>query len=133
MLRRTRSPQLPDKPVAYPAGTFVETEAGYFYIVSSGKRYRLLSKRVLDSWRPARVVKTTEAAVKNYRVASKLKFRNGSLIHNLADGRIYLIVEGKRCHITNPDVLVMLGATTKDVMHVSDDETKLHELGEALH
>lgn len=132
MLRRARPQNLPSKPVAYPPGTFVETESGYFYIVSPVKRYRLLSRRVLDSWSPARVVKTTEAAVSKYKISSKLKFRNGSLIHNVADGKIYLIVQGKRCHITSPDVLEMLGATSKDVMHVSEDEIRLHEAGEAL-
>lgn len=131
MLRRRTAP-LPTKPVDYPPGTFVRTERGYFYIVSDTRRLRLISERVLESWRPTRVVNTTEAAVKNYRISSKLRFRNGSLIHNVADGRIYLIVEGKRRHIVNPDVLERIGATMKDVMHVSDDEIKLHELGEAL-
>ena len=130
-LRRQRQ-ELPDKPVDYPPGTFIHTERGYFYIVSDTRRMRLTSKRVLDSWRPPRVVETTEAAVSKYRVSTKLRFRNGSLIHNIADGRIYLIVEKKRCHVVSPDVLERIGATSKDVIHVSEDEIKLHELGESL-
>jgi hypothetical protein len=110
----------------------VKTQRGYFYIASPAKRYRVLSERVLNSWAPPRVVDTTEAAVSKYKTTSKLKFRNGSLIHNLADGRIYLIVNGKRCHIESPDVLSRLGATTSDIIHVSSDEINLHELGEAL-
>jgi hypothetical protein len=94
---------------------------------------RIITTRVLDSWSPARIVNTSEAAVQNYRVSSKLKFRNGSLIHNLADGKIYLIVEGKRCHITSPDVFPRIGAKgTKDVVSVSLAEINLHEEGETL-
>lgn len=129
---RKKSKTLPTTPVEYPPGTFIKSQRGYYFIADRGKRYRILSERVLNSWSPARVVETTEAAVQNYKVVAKLKFRNGSLIHNLADGRIYLIVNQKRCHVESPDVLTRVGATDKDIIHVSNDEIKLHELGEAL-
>jgi hypothetical protein len=61
-----------------------------------------------------------------------MKFRNGSLIHNLADGKIYLIEEGKRRHVTDPDVLETLGASWKDVTRVSLAEVNLHPEGETL-
>lgn len=130
MFRKTKT--LPDSPVVYPAGTFVETEKGYFYIVNSSKRYRILSKRVLDSWCPHRVVNTSEAAVAKYRIAAKLKFRNGSLLHSLADGRIYLVVETKRRQVVSPDVLEKIGARYNDAVTVSNDELNLHELGDEL-
>ena len=128
--RKTKS--LPDWPVEYPAGTFVSTPRGYFYIVSPSKRYRILSERVLNSWSPQRVVETTEAAVSKYRITAKMKFRNGSLIHNIANGRIYLIESGERRHVTSPDVLERIGATGKDVVTVSVDELLLHEEGEEI-
>jgi len=123
---------LPETPVEYPIGSFIKTEKGYFYIADNTKRYRLISERVLASWRPHRVIVTSEAAGSKYRIAAKLKFRNGSLIHNIADGKIYLVVEGKRRHITSPDVLVRIGATSKEVVSVSLDEIKLHEEGVPL-
>lgn len=129
---RRRKRSLPKVPVEYPVGSFIETEAGYFYIVSSSKRYRFLSKRGLDSWNPHRVIVTSEAAVSKYRIVTKMKFRNGSLIHNLADGKIYLIEENKRRHIINPDVLERIGASVKDVVSVSLEEINLHEEGEPL-
>lgn len=129
---RRKAKTLPESPVDYPAGTFISTQRGYFYIVSPSKRYRILSERVLNSWRPLRVVETTEAAVANYRISAKLKFRNGSLIHNIADGRIYLIESGERRHVTSPDVLERIGATGKDVVTVSIDELLLHQEGEAI-
>lgn len=133
LLRRPKSLP-PQQPTDYPAGTFIETEKGYFYIVDATKRYRMLSKRVLDSWRPHRVVKTSEAAVVNYRIAAKMKFRNGSLIHNIADGKVYLIVNAKRCPLVSPEAYERLGTKpmSRDIVTVSLDEVKLHELGETI-
>lgn len=131
-----------NKPTDYPAGTFIETEKGYFYIVQNvdsrgnkdTKRYRCVSRRVVDSWSPHRIVQTTERAVAHYRVAAKLKFRNGSLIHNVADGKIYLIVQGKRCPMVSPEAFERLGAepTRKHVISVSKAEVEMHELGDEI-
>jgi hypothetical protein len=123
---------LPSKPVEYPVGTFLKTPRGYFYISSPEKRYYLVSKRVLDSWNPHRVVETSEEAVKNYRIAAKMRFRNGSLIHNLADGKIYLIAEGRKHHMVSPDAFDKIGAKTKEAVTVSLDEINLHESGEVI-
>lgn len=132
MLRKKRQTSLPSKPVEYPVGSFIQTEAGYFYLAGTSKRYRFLSARVVDSWSPHRVIKTTEAAVKNYRIAAKMGFRNGSLIHNIADGKIYLIEANKKRHVINPDVLTRIGAVPKDVVSVSLAEINLHETGDEL-
>src|SRR5687768_952960 len=104
-LKKKTQKQLPSNPVEYPIGSFVESELGYFYILSPVKRLRIISTRLLNSWNPQRIILTSEKALANYRIASKLKYRNGSLIHNIADGKIYLIEEGKRRHITSPDAL----------------------------
>lgn len=122
----------PSEPVLYPAGTFVHSEKGYFYIVNATKRYRLISERVVASWRPHRIVETSEAALSKYRIAAKMKFRNGSLIHNLADGKIYLIVDGLRRQVVSPDALTRIGAVLSEATTVSKDEINLHELGEEI-
>lgn len=133
LLRRPKSLP-PQQPTDYPAGTFISTEKGYFYIADSTKRYRMLSKRVLDSWRPHRVVETSEAAVGKYRIAAKMKFRNGSLISNITDGKVYLVVNAKRCPLTSPEAYDRLGIkiNSSDIVIVSQDEIKLHELGEEI-
>jgi hypothetical protein len=130
MLRRKKQSNLPTKPVEYPVGSFVESEAGYFYITSSSKRYRFITKRVLDSWNPPRLIKTTESALASYRVGYKMKFRSGSLIHNIGDGKIYLIENNLRRHVVSPDALERIGATKDDVVLVSLEEILLHEEGE---
>lgn len=129
MFRRSQQVTLPTEPTEYPNGSFIETELGYFYIFSNSKRMRFISKRCLDSWNPQRIIVTSEAAVSKYRISSKMKFRNGSLIHNLGDGKIYLIESGKRRHVTSSDALERIGASRSEVVSVSLDEIKLHELG----
>jgi len=123
---------LPDAPVEYPSGLFVKTEKGYFFVLGPGKRMRITSLRVLESWAPQRVVNTTEAAVAKYKVVSKIKFRNGSLIWNLADGKLYLVEGGKRRHITSPEALSRIGAKRSDALIVSLDEINLHPEGAPL-
>lgn len=138
MLRRKKTDP-PLGPVAYPAGTFIKTEKGYFYIAGANKRYRITSVRVLNSWSPPRVVDTTEAAVAGFRVVAKMKFRNGSLIWNLSDAKLYLIENGKRRWLKNPAWFDWLGVEytkhaifPKNAICVSADEIALHELGEDL-
>lgn len=132
MFRRRPTRSLPSKPVKYPVGSFIVTETGYFYISGPSKRFRFLSQRGIDSWSPHRIIRTTEAAVANYRIVAKMGFRNGSLIHNIADGKIYLIEGTKKRHVTSPDVLERLGASRGDVVSVSLAEINLHETGEEL-
>lgn len=136
---RKKTPTPPTTPTRYPSATFVKTEKGYFYIVSPTKRFRITSKRVLDSWSPPRVVTTTEAAVSKYKIAAKMKFRNGSLIWNLSDGKIYLIENGKRRWLKSPEWFHNLGLdpsnlgyNIKRIQLVSLDELNLHEAGEDL-
>lgn len=128
--------RIPTKPVDYPSGVFIQTEKGYFFILNSTKRYYIITKRVLDSWNPQRVIRTSEAAVVNYKIAARLKFRNGSLIHNLSDGKIYLISDGERRLITNPDVFITLnvkgGKNSKEIVTVSQREIELQPEGVTL-
>lgn len=129
---KQKKQNLPSSPTDYPVGTFIKSEKGYFYIASNYKRFRITTKRVLDSWSPPRIALTTEAAVSKYRIVAKMGFRNGSLIHNFADGRIYLIADNERHHIISPDVLTRLGATREDVVPVSLPEIKLQNEGDSI-
>ena len=127
-----RRNSLPSEPVEYPSGLFVQTEKGYFYIAAPNKRYRITTKRCLNSWSPQRVILTSEAAVANYRIVSKLKFRNGSLLHSFASGKLYLIENGKRRHITSPDAFDRIGGKVNEAVAVTNDELNLHPEGDPL-
>lgn len=130
MFRRKKA-ELPDSPVVYPAGVCVHTDRGWYLINKDGKRYRITTIAILRSWNFPLVVETTEAALSKYPVAiTKLGFRDGSLLHNIADGKMYLASGGKLRHITSPEVLRLLG-NPKPVV-VSDAEIKLMRQGEEL-
>jgi hypothetical protein len=78
------------------------------------------------------VVETSEAALAKYRVVARLRFRNGSLLQDMSDGKMYLISENSRRHITSPDVLERIGAVGERWMRVSSDEILLHPEGAPL-
>lgn len=130
-MRKRRTKTTPTTPQNYPSGCCVRTEAGIFYI-RGGKRFRIVSGRVEQSWAFPRVIQTSEAAVAKYRIAGRLGFREGSLIYNIKDGHTYLIADNKRRHVTSPDVLSRLGAKPQDVIIVSDAEINLHETGDTI-
>lgn len=130
--KKQQTTPLPESPTEYPSGSFVRTEKGYFFIKGPGKRLRITSTRVLLSWAPQRVITTTEAAVSTYRITNKMGFRNGSLIWNLADGKLYLVEGGKRRHITSPEALSRIGAKSSEALTVALDEINLHPEGAPL-
>lgn len=129
-------PPKPTSPVDYPVGVFVKTEKGYFYIAAPGKRYRCLTRRVLESWAPQRVVESSEAACSKFSIVAKLKFRNGSLLHDVSSGKMYFISEGKRRHLQSPEAYEKIGAVDiyrgSRPLRVSLDEINLHEEGPPL-
>jgi hypothetical protein len=129
LLKKKSQPLLPTQPVSYPIGTAVKTEKGYFYIKTSNRRLRIPSQRVLDSWKFHRVVETTEVAVTNYKISGRMGFRTGSLLYNLATGKMYLLENNELRHIESPDFLELIGAVYDDAVVISDEETKLHDEG----
>lgn len=133
--QKTGSPIVPpSSPTKYPVGTFVETEKGYFYVQST--RRLKVSERVLWSWRPHRVVPSSEAALVHLKVGGRLKFRNGTLIQDVSDQRVYLIEEAKKRPIVSPDAYALLGIKYDErynsIMPVSKEEAEMHELGSEL-
>lgn len=124
----------PNNLTFYPAGTFLHTEQGYFYVVKPDKRFRFITERCMQSWNPIKIIEASEqdAAVKRLRIASKMKFRDGSLLYSHASGKMYLVSNHLLRHITNPDWLPHLGFDRNEATWVSEAEINLHELGAPL-
>jgi len=117
--------------VTYPAGVAIDTEGGVYFILKSGARVKCFSQRVVDSWR-FDLVPGSLASVAGHPYQGNLGFRDGTLINNIADGKIYLISGQLRRHVTSPDVFVKLGLDRAAVIEVSDEETNLHKEGAPL-
>lgn len=122
--------EAPSEPIVYPNGTFISTENGFFYI-SNGYRYKI-SERALETWRPNQIAPATERSASKFKVVGRIGFRNGTLINNISDGKLYLIVDSKRRHITDPAWLDRLGYGLHDAILVSEEETNMHKEGEVL-
>lgn len=117
-------------PTNFPSGIAVKTDKDTYWI-KDGKRYRLISGRASDSW-SFTTVNATESALTGFKLAGKLGFRDGTLIKNIADGRIYLVSQNKLRHVVDPDSFTRYGLDRSKVIEVSETEISAHDLGEKL-
>ena len=121
-----RSPQKVYNPIV-PSGLIANTEKGYFYIKGT-KKFKFVSERAMLSWNLP-IIKTSDKMVSNLPSAGLLGFRDGTLVKNIADGKIYLISDSKRRHIIDPDVLEWLD--TK-IITAGEKEISIHPEGDKL-
>jgi hypothetical protein len=110
-----------------PSGLIAKTEKGFFYI-KGNKRFKFISNRAMSSW-SLPVVETSESMLVNYPLAGILGFRDGALIKDISDGKIYLISDSKRRHIIDPDILEWLNV---EIITVGQKELFVHSEGEKL-
>ncbi len=118
------------KSTSFPSGIAVKTDKNTYW-VKDGKLYRLISNRAASSW-SFTTVDAAESALSKYKVVGKLGFRDGTLIKDISDGKIYLISQNKRRHITSPDVFDNYGLDRSKVIEVGSEESEMHLLGENL-
>lgn len=121
----------PSEPVSYPSGFALRTETGEVFFVKESTLLRFYSERVFSSW-GLEPIETSSAAIEHYQPGRVLGFRDGTLIHNYADGKLYVISGTKRRLIAGPDVLERLGLADRKPIFASDAETKLHKEGEPI-
>lgn len=134
MLRKKQSKNIQTplitSPTNFPTGLAVKTDKATYWI-KDGKRFRLISERAEASWMFPTVL-ATEQALSGMKVVGKLGFRDGTLIKNISDGKMYLISQNKRRHIKDPDVFIKYGLDRSSLVEVSESEVEMHELGEDL-
>ena len=117
-------------PTNFPSGIAVKTNKATYWIKDE-KRYKLISDRASRSW-SFTTANATEEALSLIKIAGKLGFRDGSLIKNIADGKIYLISQNKKRHIVDPDSFTKYGLDRSKVIEVSESESNAHDLGDNL-
>jgi len=130
LFKNTKTTLTISQPTNFPSGIAVKTDKDTYWI-KDGKRYRLISNRAAQSWCFTTVL-ATEAALTGIKLVGKLGFRDGSLIKNLADGKMYLVSQNKLRHIVDPDSFNRYGLDRSKVIEVSDKEILAHDLGENL-
>jgi len=110
-----------------PSGLIAHTEKGYFYIKGL-KKFKFVSERAMLSWNLP-VISTTDDKLSEFKLFGTLGFRDGTLIKDISDGKIYLVSDSKRRHVTDPDVLEWLNT---DIVKASQKEVLIHEEGDKL-
>lgn len=128
-MRKTQQQKI-SNPVTLPSGLAVKTETGTYWIKDS-KRFKLISDRAAKSWAFTTVL-ATEQAIASMKIVGKLGFRDGTLIKNISDGKMYLVSQNKRRHIIDPDSFLKYGLDRSKVVEVSESEINMHDLGENL-
>lgn len=118
--------------VTYPADSAVETEDGVYFILKNGTKMKLYSERVVESWAFNLLPGSTSSLSNHKKAPGVLGFRNGTLIQNIADGKIYLVSNNLRRHIQSPDVFTRFGLDRSKVIEVSQEEINIHGEGEVL-
>jgi hypothetical protein len=118
------------QPTNFPSGIAVKTDKATYWI-KDGKRYKLISDRAAKSW-SFTTVNATEAALSGIKLVGKLGFRDGALIKNIADGKMYLVSQNKLRHIVDPDVFDRYGLDRSNLIEVSEAEINAHDIGETL-
>ena len=115
----------------FPSGICVKAETGHWYI--NGRiRHKIKNKRVLTSWSFPFIVEATEASLGKFLRGKPLGFRDGTLVRDTSDRKIYLISARKRRLITSPEAYELLGLKKRKPIWVSHDEVLLHEEGEVI-
>ena len=110
-----------------PSGLIAHTEKGYFYLKGK-KRFKFVSDRAMKTWNLP-VIETKEEKLAGFVLSGVLGFRDGTVIKDISDSKIYLISDSKKRHITNPDVLLWINSS---IIEVSQKDISVHLEGEAL-
>jgi len=110
-----------------PSGLIAHTDKGYFYI-KGNKKFKFVSERAMLSW-SLPIVKTNDNMLSKLMTAGTLGFRDGTLVKDISDGKIYLISDSKRRHIIEPDVLEWIEA---NIIKAGQKEILVHTEGEPL-
>jgi hypothetical protein len=110
-----------------PSGLICHTEKGFFY-VKGNKRFKFVSDKAMHSW-SLPIVETKEIVMRDFVMSGLLGFRDGSLLKDISDGKIYLVSDSKRRHIVDPEVLEWIN---QKVIMVGEKEISVHSLGDKL-
>ena len=117
-------------PTAYPSGVAV-SDGINTYFIKNGKKYRVISDRALESWGFSVWYGSPESLSKTV-LGGILGFRDGTVIKDISNGKIYLVVNSKKQHITSPDVFTKFGIDIESILLVSHKEAELHKDGEPI-
>ena len=110
-----------------PSG-LIGLNAGSFYYVKGNKRFKFVSERAMKSW-CLPILKIDATFLNKLTSGGTLGFRDGSLVKDISDGKMYLISDSKRRHVVNPDVLQWINT---EIIDAGQKEVLVHQEGEPI-
>lgn len=125
--KKQQAQQIKNYAPIVPSGLIAHTESGYFYI-KDNKKFTFVSDRAMLSWNLP-IIKTKDSIMSSKIKSGILGFRDGTLVKDISDGKIYLISNSKRRHVVDPDVLEWLNT---DIIQIGQKELFVHSEGEKL-
>lgn len=125
--RKVSNYQPPEEPTRYPDGVCVVTESGRYYLKGVTK-YKIKSDTVFKSWDFPVVLESTDAAISQYQPSlRRLGFRDGTLIRDIYDQRLYIIADGLRVPVTSVDMYKLLDIDNRKIPYVSHEDVIFHK------
>jgi hypothetical protein len=110
-----------------PSGLIAKTEKGFYYI-KGNKKFKFVSEKAMTTW-SLPIIETKDPMLSQFITAGVLGFRDGTLIKDVSDGRIYLVSDSKLRHVVEPEVFEWLDVK---VIEAGQKEVSVHEKGEIL-
>jgi hypothetical protein len=115
------------KALFVPSGLIGKNNESFYY-VKGNKRFKFVSERAMKSW-SLPVLEVDAVFLNKLTQAGTLGFRDGSLVQDISDGKIYLISDSKRRHILDPYVLEWFDA---EIIKASQKEILIHAEGDPI-
>lgn len=133
MFKKKSSKPLPHEPVDYPVGTCVKAPSGTFFINKDGKKYKIISDNILNSYAFPRVIETSDVAISKFPTAvTNLGFRDGALLRDISSGKIYFVSGSKARPVVGLKTLSALGLVPENAVWVSRAEIATLKQGDDL-
>jgi len=128
--KKNRLPYIRYYPISKVTNGLVYQYGDLIFLVNKGVGYRFDSHRARASWgMPTYSLNPREDSLP-VKIVGALGFRDGTLIQNAKDGKIYLISSATRRLLTSP--LDDYGFDNSQVVEVSDAEIQFHIEGEEI-
>ena len=124
--------EAPNSPYKYPDGVCVVTESGRYYLKGSTK-YKIKSQSVFNSWAFPTVIDSSDVAISEYKPSlRRLGFRDGTVIRDIYDQRLYIISASARVAITTPEAYRALGIDESRIRYASHEDVVFHKEGGSI-
>ena len=116
---------------AYPNGTILKAGDTY-WLIQNGEKRKFASINVLASrFDPAKAITISESNLSLYSEGTIIKFPNYSIIMS-PDGKLYLLVNGKKRLFANNAVFKNMGYNTEEIQSASWADINSYEDGPEL-